>query len=64
MRPMPAFTRCLPLKLHAECPECGEFRPHIIMQKSEGHITFTCENIEGHADAKAESRRGPHPCQA
>ena len=54
--------RIIPLRLHAQCPECGEYRSNTVMTDGKDRIILVCEcehEVEDKElfDAQATHRR-------
>ena len=57
---MTGIVQMLSLRLHAQCPECGEYRGNSVMQNSEGRIILLCDHHrEEQTDGKARQTGQP-----
>lgn len=53
----------LSLRLHAQCPECGEYRSHSIFKSSSGKVMLLCNHHREESDAEATRERGSNPVE-
>ena len=55
-----SIVQMLSLRLHAQCPECGKYRSHSVMQSSTGRIHLLCDHHrEEQTDGKARQEGQP-----
>lgn len=56
---MTGNIRTIPLRLHAQCPKCGEYRSNTIMTDGKDRIILVCEcehEEKAHAQITTERR--------